>query len=192
LFRRIQLAAAISLIGGACLMPACTEQNRYRVLTFFFDGVPEPGSVPTKGYAAPEGALVDGATAEDHAGGYKVYGHTPYKEDRCADCHDILSGQLARTPEQGLCLTCHVVPAPGARYEHGPVAANDCTFCHHPHVSRYPYVLKYDPHTLCFQCHQAADLSTGQHHADLESGNCVDCHDPHGGTDRYFLKRNES
>ena len=32
--------------------PACSESTRYRVLSFFFDGVPRPGATPPpRGYA---------------------------------------------------------------------------------------------------------------------------------------------
>jgi predicted CXXCH cytochrome family protein len=183
----------IASVVVSCALLACSEATHYQWLQFFFDGVPEPGTEPTVGYPAPAGMIFDGAEGSlERPGGYTVYSHTPFKEGRCADCHDVLSGQLARTPAHGLCLLCHVDLLRGLRFEHGPVAADDCTVCHHPHVSRYEYVLVHDPHVLCFYCHRREDLSAGEHHADLDGAGCVNCHDPHGGSDRYFLRRTES
>lgn len=174
------------------LAPACSETTRYRVLSFFFDGVPKPGSEavadagPTD--RAPT-AVSDGATPRARA--IEMYAHPPYAQGRCGACHNPESGQLIKALDEGLCQMCHAKVAQ-ERYVHGPVAVNACTFCHHYHTAPQPRILLKRVPELCLECHDKSDLTTGTHHETIESRSCVDCHNPHGGDDRFFLKRAES
>lgn len=190
---RALVILAVPLCIGS-FVSACSETTRYRVLTFFFDGVPTPGSGAP---AEPEGAraatpqprLSQGAKAALRAPLFHV--HPPYRAQRCGECHNRASGRLVRPVEAGLCQTCHQDKPGQAAYVHGPVAVNACLFCHHHHGSRHPKMLLEPLEDICFRCHDGADLTEGPHHAMLDGMACVECHNPHGGDDRFFLKRSE-
>ena len=179
-------ALAILTLAGACSGPA-----GYRVLSFFFDGVPRPGES-----AARRSAFGLGSTAqtpdESEVGASRrkpVFVHAPYREKRCRACHDLDSGLLTKTAGEGLCQTCHAdVPGPVV-YVHGPIAVNECLACHNPHKSEYPRLLRDDPQTVCCGCHKKTDLTTGAHHDSVEQHSCSECHAAHGGRDRFFLKQ---
>lgn len=181
----------LALAAGAS---ACAPTVRHGVLTFFFDGVPEPGAEPTVGYPVESQPMV-GPAGREAATGPRArtvhYAHPPYRENRCGTCHNVQDGQLQRSPEEGLCLTCHSELAREPTFLHGPVAVNACTFCHHHHTSIYPQLLLEDPATICFGCHEEDDLTTGPHHEERSTQPCLQCHDPHGGSDRFFLRPNQ-
>jgi predicted CXXCH cytochrome family protein len=164
-------ALAVSLLVGAC-----SPATRYRVLSFLFDGVPEPGKPPVVGY----GPAVPTEPQEPAEARVRrpVFAHAPFRENRCTACHNMETGQLAKEVREGLCLDCHAGVSAGDRYLHGPVAVNDCVSCH----------LLDDVHTVCFRCHRQEDLSAEPHDATIEGQACVVCHDPHGGADRFFMK----
>ncbi|MBI4716973.1 MAG: hypothetical protein HY763_04155 [Planctomycetes bacterium] len=187
--RRICVILSVS----ATLVAACTTVNRYKVLSFFFDGVPPPGATPERGYAAPgrPGEVIAPGGAGEAPPRPTIYTHAPFRENRCGRCHDMETGQLFKSPGDGLCLTCHATVPGDVPYVHGPVAVKDCLFCHHYHVSSYPKLLLADPTATCLQCHDGDDLTPGPHHANLERTTCVACHEPHGGHDRFFLKRGD-
>jgi predicted CXXCH cytochrome family protein len=184
------LLAAAAVVGWAC-----APQARYRVLRFFFDGVPEPGAPPRlPGYPAEPGRGEERggpAGAESKLIPRTVYAHAPYKEDRCGACHSPQTGELSRSVQAGLCRSCHPgVPGP-APYVHGPVAVSDCLFCHHYHYSVYPKLLLSEATALCLRCHEGADLTAEAHPEPVLRRTCVECHNPHGGENRFFLKRTE-
>ncbi|MHC4063210.1 MAG: cytochrome c3 family protein [Planctomycetota bacterium] len=182
------------LLAMLSLGLACSANTRYRVLSFFFDGVPRPGEAKPTGYAAP-GTFVQ-QDAPDQPGRPvarrpKIYAHQPYRDNRCGGCHDSTTGQLFRLPEEGLCTTCHRDVPGQAVYVHGPVAVNACLFCHHHHSSTYPHLLLDDPAVICLRCHESEHIAAGEYHATIESRACTECHDAHGGSDRFFLKRSK-
>lgn len=179
---------------------ACSQTSRYHVLSFFFDGVPEPGpGARMDSRTSPTGPAVEPRPA---AQPMRYYAHTPYRENRCEGCHDATSRQLIRSVSEGLCLTCHSKLTAEARFVHGPVAVDDCTACHHFHGAAFPNQLLVDPVATCLNCHDREDLSAGDHHQSAptplsvgatrkadDQRSCVECHNPHGGGDRFFLKR---
>jgi predicted CXXCH cytochrome family protein len=188
-----QSSAIIGLgLGVLVGVSACSDQTRYRVLCFFFDGVPEPGAKPSRGYPPLYGAPGQ-ATAtspgDRQAPRPPSCTHTPYRENRCAFCHDAGSGLLTRTVQKGLCRECHPAVPGDAPYVHGPVAVSDCLACHEPHTAFYPKLLLKEDPRLCLDCHRRQDLTQGPHHAAIGEGPCVECHDPHAGNDPFFLKR---
>ncbi|MBI1827507.1 MAG: hypothetical protein HY287_18035 [Planctomycetes bacterium] len=181
----------VSVIGVApAMIVACTEATKYKTLSFFFDGVPPPGSASTANAAAPNNRDDNLGAPAPVATPKRSYPHTPYRDNRCEGCHDVAGGGLVRPIKEGLCLTCHTKLLEGVRYVHGPVAVRDCTVCHEYHASPYPNLLSNDPTTTCLNCHDRSDLSAESHPPTLEQG-CVDCHNPHGGTDRFFVKRTQ-
>ncbi len=184
---RAVLAGAMTILFTLVTVTACSEPTRFRVLSFFLDGVPEPGSKETldpgkEVEGTPEVAV---ATPRPMT---RYFAHTPYRENRCAGCHSAETGQLVRSIEDGLCLNCHRKLVSDLRFQHGPVAVNDCTTCHHHHTAPFPKLLLQKPVDTCLNCHDKDDLAEGDYHADVATKNCIDCHNPHGGDDKFFLR----
>jgi predicted CXXCH cytochrome family protein len=183
---------ALSLFA-LLLVPACSQTTRYRVLSFFFDGVPPPDAPYTEESLREDTPVLQEQATEltTIAQRPQIYIHSPFQERRCKDCHDMFGGRLRRTPAQGLCAECHPEVPGDALYVHGPVAVNACLECHHFHMSRHPHILLENAKDLCLRCHPQKDLIQGEHHMTIESaadGSCIECHDPHAGSDRLFLK----
>lgn len=179
------LTAAFALGAG------CTAAARYRVLTFFFTGVPEPGesSAPEEiSTSSLHEELAESKRKWRAARSRKLFVHLPYAKRQCAECHIVGSGQLTQSLEQGLCQKCHSEFPGDEAYVHGPVAVNACGFCHHPHGSEYPRILYTDARSLCLQCHMADDLTSCAVRDTADVQSCTDCHDPHSGGNRFFLK----
>ncbi|MHC5111274.1 MAG: cytochrome c3 family protein [Planctomycetota bacterium] len=175
----------------------CAAATRYQILSFFFEGVPEPTENRAAGEVSEQApdSDVDDPNVNPEAGRSSqiasanvVRLHAPYTRYECRACHEADSGLVTRTPQDGLCRQCHDVPA-DIRYVHGPVAVDDCLICHHHHGGEFPMMLRVDPGQLCIQCHDRDDLTGGEHHALLDESACLDCHSGHGGDDRFFLKR---
>jgi predicted CXXCH cytochrome family protein len=178
-------------VGVSALVTACSEPTRYQVLSFFFDGVPKPGTKPPKGYPAPGGTDTDLGPSSRPAAVAPTYSHPPYRENRCGVCHDAGSGLLVRTPQQGLCRSCHPDVPGDVAYVHGPVAVGDCLYCHRPHSSFHPKLLVKEGSAMCLDCHDGKQLTMCPHREAGEGTTCGECHDPHGGADRFFLRRSE-
>lgn len=186
--RERPVAAALIAVTAALAWGGCSVEKHYAVLSFFFDGVPEP--VP----AEAEGT--DAQRARSAASGAPVSRHTAYIERRCATCHgeSVTFGFTAKgfaDLDGGACVRCHEHVL-GTAFVHGPAAARECTACHDPHESRYPMLLVNASPALCTQCH-AAELKMEPIIAGHEDAarDCLECHGAHGGDDRYFLRSAE-
>jgi predicted CXXCH cytochrome family protein len=181
-------------------MTACTA-SRYEVLSFFFDGVPDPNApvrtqpeepqarnLPVRPFVPPP---------------VIVHMHEPYTQRRCDACHKGAGSAARRTsgafaintmselllPADKLCATCHQ-PNPGA-YQHAPALLGDCSRCHTAHSSRFPHLLLQEKSAaLCAPCHAAEEMPTRELHVGFGDRDCAECHDPHG-SDRRFLLRPE-
>ena len=186
------LAASVCV---ALLVTACSQNTRYEVLCFFFDGVPAP-EVEDQGEFDPTLGLGGEAEGAEDPGTFivrkpTVFLHPPYRDRRCTECHNVYGGKLVRPVEEGLCWNCHVDITVGAAYVHGPVAALACLQCHHQHRAKNPKLLHKPPMETCLQCHQLEDLLPGPHHVKTETGTeyvCIECHNPHAGNVQFFLK----
>lgn len=168
------LAVALVLAWTGCTV---TESN-YKMLSYFFDGVPDPNApVPIDG-----GTLVD---AIRRSPTYTV--HKPYEADACAECHSSRF-RLTRN-DSPVCLKCHADQVSSHPRMHGPVAAGACLWCHSPHDSAYAHLLRDRDRPLCMQCHEQGLLSTATvpAHADASRG-CLECHAGHGGAAALFLR----
>jgi predicted CXXCH cytochrome family protein len=71
---------------------------------------------------------------------------------------------------------------------HGPVIGKACLWCHEPHESTSPSLLKTTAATLCLQCHERELLTTRVDGHRLETASCLDCHKGHGGHAIPFLR----
>lgn len=209
-----QTARALIAAGGllvccsllASLGSACTPQKRYRVLSTFFDGVPDPDA-PAREVTAPE-EIDPAAIARQRreANSQPVfYKHRPVAERRCNLCHNIPrigsrrrsfgeigpSGNFLRKSINELCFDCHRLDQP---FQHGPAATGDCTICHITHGTPFPHMVRVaEPRTLCIQCHDLAGLrERGLHEQpeDIEA-ECTHCHNPHQSTRRAFIKADD-
>jgi len=159
------------LVAFPLLTLGCSSATRFKILSFFFDGVPPPDSEVVgdaagrdkTGYRKPSSGIRSAEEALALARP-KTFIHQPYDRYRCAACHDMERMSLVMTPEEGLCARCHPGVATRQSYVHGPVAAGACLECHHPHESKIRGILLDEPTTLCLRCHEAEDLSVGKHH----------------------------
>lgn len=192
LARRFRILLCTILLSVLILLLACSKKSRYRVLTFFFDGVPPPISTLVDEATEPIPDFVDEADSQADsvarlARAPVQYPHPPYRNGKCGSCHNPADSQLFKTPQEGLCLSCHAELIADKIYLHGPVAVNACLNCHHHHASIHPKVLLRDINETCSQCHDLDDVKSGAHHDTIADGTCVACHNPHGGENRFFL-----
>ena len=162
------------LVLGAMLW-GCEPMTQYKVLSVFFDGVPDPSKrvvTETETAAATQKKIY-----------YKEHG--PYAAKQCRSCHAVNTNRLV-APIEELCLRCHNLDL-GKKWIHGPVASGGCRVCHSPHASGYPFLLVAKPEDFCFYCHSRADVSRNEVHAGATS-ECTVCHDPHSSNEKYLLR----
>jgi predicted CXXCH cytochrome family protein len=189
------LRTALVVVSAAvCLgFLSCMPEERHRVLTFFFDGVPplHPGegtaqlsTTNSSGAPATKGgprAAVSAPEASEHKPGREG--------TQCGACHDPRSANQLLKPLGQLCNSCHERETHEFHRMHGPVAFGDCAACHEAHRSPYKHLVKAPTPKLCFFCHEhtpAGEKPLGCTRASDEV-NCLTCHDPHGGADPVFL-----
>lgn len=174
------IAIAMALVTASALWFGCSPKKHYKVLSFFFDGVPDPNA-PAPGTIVRRGA--DGQAI------LLSVMHQPYQENRCEACHTSRNAfEVISTPKEDSCLTCHDKVKEPWTFLHGPVAATQCLWCHDPHRSTVPSLLRSPAASLCRECHTQELLNpVVTEHLDLKS-DCLQCHYGHGGKDRNFLK----
>jgi len=174
-------------LAALALWSCGTPQERYNLLSKFFDGVPLPESMrpEAEGDGHNSVALV-------------IITHAPFAAERCSECHlDIGEFSMSLAGYSGVkssvCLKCHEGKQAEFPFMHGPVAAVECLACHEPHESRYEHLLSAQAPKLCLRCHVQEDLqvSGSPQHQDL-TADCLGCHHGHGGNDPSFLRVNLS
>lgn len=163
------------------LLYGCEAKARYKVLSFFFDGVPDPEKVALEEKAARD----KGRSVITGEPGTKITTHGPYAAKACDACHEKFTNNLLLPPQE-LCFKCHTINI-DKRWVHGPVAAGGCGVCHEPHESRYPFLLVSTPREFCFHCHNKDSLLKSEAHKDTEAI-CTNCHDAHASDRRFLLK----
>ena len=198
--RALVLLVFFSAILVLCVI-GCNQDARYKVLTFFFEGVPKPGeenprsrwNVNRGNVSAVQGtesgqenelALVRGKS------GQKRSSRHGFSRD-CAKCHTggLTSGQQdLRTPLPELCYSCHADLYQESDYIHGPLNVGECVFCHDPHQSAYIHLQKAPQPDLCYRCHQRDDIAMIPGHDLALESICTDCHEPHGSPNPKLLK----
>jgi len=172
------VGGAAALVATAALVVGCSTAKHHRVLSFFFDGVPEPAAA----------AVSDTPAVQASVGRQLVRAaeHGPYAAKLCDSCHDSRVTNALVAPVEQLCVRCHELGEARA-YVHGPLASGGCTVCHDPHRSANRFLLVSASDSFCMQCHDRADLSSADGHGG-EAADCTDCHDAHM-SDRQFLLR---
>jgi predicted CXXCH cytochrome family protein len=181
---------AVVLLGIA-LGTGCDEVTKYRVLSFFFDGVPPPpGMILANKTGAGNQSATGPATNPASKPSEETVAsiHAAYAGHQCTACHLSESSFQAATGVE-TCGKCHP-----SYYEnkpddwtHGPVAVGRCSMCHRPHKSPYPGLLVTPQPELCFGCHQSAEVLSRPYHAQAAKVPCSTCHDPHSAGNRLLL-----
>ena len=155
-----------------------TPETKYTVLSFFFDGVPNPALKK-----AEEGEKTNGGA---NGGDTKPRGsvHGPYAAKFCDGCHERQTNALV-LPLQELCYKCHQLNIQ-KRYIHGPLAAGGCSVCHDPHSSSNKFLLVSRAENFCFYCHDEKAVAKNPAHADAPK-ECTACHNAHASDKKYLL-----
>jgi predicted CXXCH cytochrome family protein len=177
------LAALAATIGGCS-----TAEKRYRVLSFFFDGVPDPNAPPGSASATGSG---EGGTAQT----VKVVSwvHKPYADGKCSECHGgnvntTSSFESFQKVGSDVCLKCHKAELQKFTVMHGPVTAGECLLCHAPHESTVHGMLNDNAPAVCAKCHDRELLSSKPPEHQLPNSQCLQCHVGHGGPKHNLLR----
>lgn len=187
------LGLAAAGLFTACAISGCnTPEKRHKVLSFLFDGVPDPADKATGDEEEAPGE--DGARRRRPGGSLH-----PQGEEGCRPCHGFDKGHLrsrgfANVDFASLgkawdaCRTCHsqadkveaeaLVVKEGA-WLHGPVALGRCQDCHRGHKSAWPHLLRAERmESICRSCHDTLEQRAGT----MAEFDCVVCHEPHSAS----------
>ncbi|MFQ5504242.1 MAG: cytochrome c3 family protein [Planctomycetota bacterium] len=191
------------LLPLSLLVAACSSLSSYEVLSFFFDGVPDP-SMPepeplgVPGSSGPLTLEERAAIQERRLPKVTLHLHKPWDQNECSSCHRYRSTRKRvptwaqsmaelKMPKTELCWSCHD-PFDG-KYVHGPAAAGECLMCHYPHKSEFPHLVRAEKTaSLCAKCHSGQTFMTEAKHEEFKDQDCVGCHDPHASERAYFLR----
>ena len=167
----------LQCIIGASLS-ACAQATRYKVLTFFFTGVPEPGAkIGTKTAVATQTGALTARSGERKTLAYltqaQFFVHGPYGAGECERCHATTASQQFRTG--GEQVTTAVV---SQSQNIGP---------------RLAVPLE----ELCVTCHseksnEAAVANNLWQHGPVANGWCTMCHSPHRAARQYMLLKDNN
>ena len=184
------MTTIIAVLPIGCRDP----ESRYKVLSFFFDGVPPPGWADTDIISGEMQALeefIEGELSFEYAGQVGISRHQPARARDCQGCHakgDRWSRKDFFTPLPQLCYECHtnynIVPG----FVHGPVVVGACMSCHDPHQSKFLKLIKFPQPDLCYQCHEKDDIAVIASHQDELLEICTECHEPHSSSNKKLLK----
>lgn len=168
----------ISLCIAAGVFLGCSPEKKYKVLSFFFDGVPAPAGAATGSSAT----LV-------------MHQHKPYADGTCGKCHPSDDVQLSVTEASDIaavnasvCLRCHQNTPTEYEVMHGPVAIGQCLLCHAPHESPIAGLLRAPAIKLCSQCHSPEMMVADRPEHKDSKADCLSCHVGHGGPKHGLLR----
>ncbi len=170
---------------------ACSVKKNYKVLSVFFDGVPNPEEKKKTAVAKAENGTPINSTGKTGRPEVKEVirsSHPDFAERECKECHNIARANLLKGKGRLLCFSCHDKSEFGGVYVHGPIAGGGCSTCHLPHESKYESLLKNTGDQMCLDCHTPGDLTKIEPHEEKEGRTCVQCHLPHTAGNRFFLK----
>ena len=177
------------LVFFGVLVVSCDEVERYKTLTFFFDGVPPLGQ------EGLQEELINSYFQESTQTRPKQlwYVHEPQKD--CTLCHGRrkqlrgFSLQVRLTaPVPKLCYGCHADYTVSAPFVHGPVAVGQCLFCHNQHKSKIEHLLKEPEPKLCYLCHDINTVELMPAHFTNQQFACTGCHNAHASPVKALLK----
>jgi predicted CXXCH cytochrome family protein len=181
------LALALAVQGIGCATP----EERHRILTLFFDGVPplypEESELAPEGFEEGEPQQLARAPVVNPIASV----HGPVAEKECDQCHSTRYSNELKAEKEDLCWTCHDREDFAGEVVHGPFSASFCQACHDPHRSQYEFLLVSDRADLCVGCHEQYDMAVIAEHSSGEDRLCQSCHDPHAADRKYMLKSNE-
>jgi len=167
----------------------CSSSTKYRVLSFFFDGVENPEQ--TNLVAADSSGQVvnqDAGTNESRRSSEpQYYYHAIYQERACDACHNAEQSNMLIEQVPDLCYQCHENFSETYAYLHAPVEGGECLTCHKPHFATNKDLLVQTGQQLCFDCHDQEELMAGETHSEIGETNCTECHNPHGGEDETLF-----
>jgi predicted CXXCH cytochrome family protein len=188
--RRLAVAVTAAVLAVAIGSACATPEQKYRMLSFFFDGVPPlQSSENLKAAVGPDEVVTTDARLWQRSSAQWVV-HDPYDGEDCGECHaSELSNELV-LPRQELCWNCHDQEDFEGEVLHGPVAAGRCDGCHNPHRTRFESLLVVAPAVLCEQCHDQSTFANLGEHRGEQGDDCIECHDPHAA-DRDFMLRED-
>lgn len=196
------------LLATLILATSCSEHTRYNILTFFFTGVPSPEDEKR---AQPKAHREATAAVEERDRSIRS-SHNYFTSKKCGRCHQTsFSHSFNRTVQGGMptvslrgegtadnprlplkkiCVSCHVnrsdiFASTNKLWLHAPVTKGNCIFCHVPHQSRYPALLRDKAENLCIMCHSEGLIKLTKKHRELKD--CLKCHTPHLGRDKLLL-----
>ncbi|MFZ4704938.1 MAG: cytochrome c3 family protein [Bacteroidales bacterium] len=169
----------------------CSPTHRYKALSFFFDGVPNPDNetvLPSNGSLEGTDSALIAQNLIREASRPKIQFHSPYQDKKCASCHN--QGQIGKLIESlpGLCYKCHEEFNVRYKVLHGPVGGGQCTMCHNPHMSNNENLLTRTNQSICLYCHDSDQVFESEVHKSKKEVNCTECHNPHGGEDKFILR----
>ncbi|MEN8250955.1 MAG: cytochrome c3 family protein [Bacteroidota bacterium] len=171
------------------LLAACSVPNHYRTLSFFFDGVPDPHSVPLNDKVdSSVHDLGDSAITLKQAAESELYYHQPYLEKRCNLCHNFGQMGSLNYNEKEICYQCHNRFQEQNTFIHGPASSGHCTECHDPHKASENKLLIRAGQDLCLFCHSIDKVNESIFHNISEEKSCINCHNPHGGDNNTLLQ----
>ncbi|MBW2542849.1 MAG: hypothetical protein JRF15_12220 [Deltaproteobacteria bacterium] len=186
-------AAIAALILGLILqgVGCATPEERHRLLTIFFDGVPPLYPEEPEPVAEEIAEGVDPRASRARAENRIVSVHGPVAEKECDQCHSSRYSNKLKVEKEKLCWTCHDPEDFAGEVVHGPFAAGFCQACHDPHRSKHDYLLVSDRTDLCESCHEQYDVAAIPEHSSAEDRLCQSCHDPHAAARKFMLKADE-
>ncbi len=167
----------------------CVTQKNYKILSFFFDGVPDPvqqKTVSEDTLRQENGTVAMQVTSTRN--NVQYYYHEGIRDKSCDNCHDPDAGNRLSEPQPVVCYNCHDDFSEQYETVHGPVAGGYCTACHNIHRSQNEHLLKYTSPELCLYCHDSQDVFANEVHEDMEDADCRECHNPHGADGEFLLE----
>ena len=181
------LALGLAVQGAGCATP----EERHRVLTIFFDGVPPLHPVELELMPEEFGEGNPPQIARAAVVNLNASVHGPYAEKECDQCHSSRYSNRLKAEKEELCWSCHDREDFAGEVVHGPFEAGFCQGCHDPHRSENEYLLVSDSADLCEGCHVQYDMAAIAEHRSGEADLCQSCHDPHAADRKFMLKSNE-
>ena len=162
------------------LFNSCNIDKNRKLLSVFFDGVPEKKIEKKENLEEPKEIIKRRRITEPF-----ISFHPDYKSRKCSQCHTRRVSNFLKTDRKKICFTCHKEEKFTGPCVHGPVAVRACNICHHPHQAKNQKLLLEKGRKLCDQCHR---IPMTNEPLPCKGDDCLECHDPHISDNKFFLK----